>query len=124
MIEHIKAYIARIDKRYQTGETTEHSFRGDLQQLLEETTGYTVINEQKRIDCGAPDLALYKKRVPYAYVEAKDLEGGDLDGRKKNKVQFDRYKTSLNTIVFTDYLDFHLHEAERTRNINYRIASF
>ena len=110
MIENIKAYIKRIDKRYQTGETTEHSFRGDLQQLLEEVTTYTVINEQKRIDCGAPDLSLYKKRVPYAYIEAKDLEGGDLDGRKKNKVQFDRYKASLNTIVFTDYLDFHLYE--------------
>lgn len=110
MIESIKAYIKRIDKRYQTGETTEHSFRGDLQQLLEEITDYTVINEQKRIDCGAPDLALYKKNVPYAYIEAKDLEGGDLDGRNKNKKQFDRYKASLNTIVFTDYLAFHLYE--------------
>ena len=110
MIESIKAYIKSIDKRYQTGETTEHSFRGDLQQLLEDTTDYTVVNEQKRIDCGAPDLALYRKSVPYAYIEAKDLEVGDLDGRKKNKEQFDRYKASLNTIVFTDYLDFHLYE--------------
>ena len=110
MVENIKAYIKSIDKRYQTGETTEHTFRGDLQKLLEETTDYLVINEQKRIDCGAPDLALYKDNVPYAYIEAKDLEGGDLDGRKKNKVQFDRYKSSLNTIVFTDYLDFHLYE--------------
>ena len=110
MEENIKAYIKRIDKRFQTGETTEHSFRGDLQQLIEEITDYTVINEQKRIDCGAPDLALYKKRVPYAYIEAKDIEGGDLDGHKKNKSQFDRYKASLNTIVFTDYLDFHLYE--------------
>ena len=110
MIENIKAYIKSIDKRYQTGETTEHSFRGDLQQLLEDTTDYLVINEQKRINCGAPDLALYKKNVPYAYVEAKDLEVGDLDGRKKNKEQFDRYKASLNTIIFTDYLDFHLYE--------------
>ena len=110
MKEYIKEYIKRIDRRYQTGETTEHSFRGDLQQLLEDTTDYTVINEQKRIDCGAPDLALYKKGVPYAYVEAKDLEGGDLDGHKKNKPQFDKYKASLNTIVFTDYLDFHLYD--------------
>jgi len=106
----IKAYIKHIDLLYQTGVTTEHSFRGDLQKLLEDTTGYKVINEQKRIDCGAPDLALYKNNVPYAYFEAKDLEVGDLDGRKKNKEQFDRYKASLNTIVFTDYLDFHLYE--------------
>ena len=110
MIDLINAYIAQLDKRYQTGETTEHTFRGDLQKLLEDTTGYVVINEQKRIDCGAPDLALYKNKIPYAYFEAKDLEDGDLDGRKKNKEQFDRYKSSLNTIVFTDYLDFHLYE--------------
>ena len=110
MKAYIEEYIKRIDKRFQTGETTEHSFRGDLQQLLEDITDYMVINEQKRIDCGAPDLALYKKNVPYAYFEAKDLEGGDLDGRKKNKPQFDRYKASLTTIVFTDYLDFHLYE--------------
>lgn len=106
----IKAYIKHIDQLYQTGVTTEHSFRGDLQKLLDDTTGYKVINEQKRINCGAPDLALYKNNVPYAYFEAKDLEVGDLDGRKKNKEQFDRYKASLNTIVFTDYLDFHLYE--------------
>lgn len=106
----IKAYIKHIDQLYQTGVTTEHSFRGDLQKLLEDATGYKVINEQKRINCGAPDLALYKNNVPYAYFEAKDLEVGDLDGRKKNKEQFDRYKASLNTIVFTDYLDFHLYE--------------
>ena len=60
MIDLIKAYIKHIDQLYQTGVTTEHSFRGDLQKLLEDTTGYKVINEQKRIDCGAPDLALYK----------------------------------------------------------------
>lgn len=110
MIDFIKAYIKHIDQLYQTGVTTEHSFRGDLQRLLEDTTGYKVINEQKRIDCGAPDLALYKKDVPYAYFEAKDIEGGDLDGRNKNKKQFDRYKAALGTIVFTDYLDFHLYE--------------
>lgn len=110
MIDLIKAYIKHIDQLYQTGVTTEHSFRGDLQKLLEDATGYKVVNEQKRIDCGAPDLALYKNNVPYAYFEAKDLEVGDLDGRKKNKEQFDRYKASLNTIVFTDYLDFHLYE--------------
>lgn len=110
MIEIIKAYIKHIDLLYQTGVTTEHSFRGDLQRLMEETTGYKVVNEPSHIDCGAPDLALYKKGVPYAYIEAKDLEDGDLDGRKKNKEQFDRYKASLGTIIFTDYLDFHLYE--------------
>ena len=73
MIDLIKAYIKHIDQLYQTGVTTEHSFRGDLQQLLEDTTDYTVINEQKRIDCGAPDLALYKKKVPIPCKSAQLL---------------------------------------------------
>ena len=110
MIEHISAYVKNIDKRYQTGQTTEHSFRGDLQQLMQDCTGFVVINEQKRIDCGMPDLALYKNKIALAFIEAKDLNDGDLDGKKKNKEQFDRYKASLDTIIFTDYLDFHLYK--------------
>ena len=110
MTEFISAYVKEIDKLYQTGITTEHSFRPALQHLLQECTQCTVINEQTHIDCGAPDLTMLSKQMPIAYVEAKDLEDGDLDGRKKNKEQFDRYKASLDTIIFTDYLDFHLYE--------------
>ena len=96
---------------YQTGLTTEHSFRPALQRLLQDCTRCTVINEQTHIDCGAPDLTIVSKdKLPVAYIEAKDIEDGDLDGRKKNKEQFDRYKASLDTVIFTDYLDFHLYE--------------
>lgn len=110
MTNPITDYIKEINLLYQTGLTTEHSFRPALQRLLQECTQCTVINEQSHIDCGAPDLTLLHKEMPIAYVEAKDLEDGDLDGRKKNKEQFNRYKASLDTIVFTDYLDFHLYE--------------
>ncbi|MBR0065158.1 MAG: N-6 DNA methylase [Paludibacteraceae bacterium] len=110
MNEFISLYIKEISLLYQTGLTTEHSFRPALQRLLHSCTACTVINEQSHIDCGAPDLTLLCKQLPIAYIEAKDLEDGDLDGRKKNKEQFDRYKASLDTIIFTDYLDFHLYE--------------
>ena len=110
MIQHITAYLKDINALYQTGLTTEHSFRPALQRLLSACTGLIVINEQTHIDCGAPDLTLLHKNIPLAYIEAKDLEDGDLDGRKKNREQFDRYKASLDTIIFTDYLDFHLYE--------------
>lgn len=106
----IATYIKELDQLYQTGITTEHSFRPALQRLLQDCTGYTVINEQSHIDCGAPDLTLLSKDLPIAYIEAKDLDDSDLDGRKKNREQFDRYKASLDTIIFTDYLDFHLYE--------------
>lgn len=81
-----------------------------MARLLKACTACTVINEQSHIDCGAPDLTLLRKGMAVAYIEAKDLEDGDLDGRKKNREQFDRYKASLDTIIFTDYLDFHLYE--------------
>lgn len=110
MTNHIATYIKELDQFYQNGNTTEHSFRPALQRLLQDCTGYTVINEQRHIDCGAPDLTLLSKQLPIAYVEAKYLDDGDLDGRKKNREQFDRYKASLDTIIFTDYLDFHLYE--------------
>ena len=55
-------------------------------------------------------MTILRQNLAVAYIEAKDLEDGDLDGRKKNKEQFDRYKASLDTIIFTDYLDFHLYE--------------
>ena len=110
MTEHISEYIKELNRLFQTHITTEHSFRPALQRLLQSCTGCTVVNEQSHIDCGAPDLTLLRKGMAVAYIEAKDLEDGDLDGRKKNKEQFDRYKASLDTIIFTDYLDFHLYE--------------
>jgi hypothetical protein len=52
----IQDYIDKINTRYQTGITTEHSFRGDLQNLLEQLLpGIIVTNEPTRIKCGAPD---------------------------------------------------------------------
>ncbi len=110
MIDLIKAYIQDLNRQFQTGITTEHSFRPALKQLIEDCTKFKVVNEQSHIDCGAPDMTILRQNLAVAYIEAKDLEDGDLDGRKKNKEQFDRYKASLDTIIFTDYLDFHLYE--------------
>ena len=71
-----------------------------------------VTNEPAKVACGAPDYIITEKKtgLPIAFFEAKDIEDSDLDGRKTHKEQFTRYKNSLDTIVFTDYLDFHLYE--------------
>jgi hypothetical protein len=68
-------------------------------------------NEPKRQKCGAPDYILTQKDIPVGFIEAKDIGDADLEGAKKNgnKEQFDRYKGSLNNIIFTDYLDFYLY---------------
>ncbi len=105
-------YIQNINQRYKLGNATEHTFRGDLQQLLESVVPeIRATNEPKRQTCGAPDYILTKKEIPVGFIEAKDIGDKDLEGLKKtgNKEQFDRYKASLHNLIFTDYLDFHLY---------------
>ncbi|MBZ0242648.1 MAG: DNA methyltransferase, partial [Bacteroidales bacterium] len=108
----IDQYIENINRRYRLGNATEHTFRGDLQQLLESIApAIRATNEPKRQSCGAPDYILTKKDIPVGFIEAKDIGDKDLDGTKKagNKEQFDRYKASLNNLIFTDYINFHLY---------------
>ena len=108
----LEQYIDNIDLRYRLGNATEHTFRGDLQQLLESLVPtIRATNEPKRQSCGAPDYILTKKDIPVGFIEAKDIGDKDLDGTKKtgNKEQFDRYKASLNNLIFTDYINFHLY---------------
>lgn len=108
----VQNYIDSISQRYKLANSTEHTFRGDLQQLIESIVpGVRATNEPKRQSCGAPDYILTRKEIPVGYIEAKDIGDKDLDGLKKtgNKSQFDRYKNSLDNLIFTDYLDFHLY---------------
>ncbi len=108
----LEQYIDNINKRYKLGNATEHTFRGDLQQLLESLVPeIRATNEPKRQSCGAPDYILTKKEIPVGFIEAKDIGDKDLEGAKKtgNKEQFDRYKASLNNLIFTDYIDFHFY---------------
>lgn len=108
----IEKYLDNINQRYLLGNATEHTFRGDLQQLIESLVPkIRATNEPKRQSCGAPDYILTKKDIPVGFIEAKDIGDKDLDGAKKtgNKEQFDRYKASLNNLIFTDYVNFHLY---------------
>ena len=106
----LKEYIKELDQLYQVGNTTEHSFRGSLARYLQSLLpDFVVTNEPRRIECGAPDYVITLNNQPVAFLEAKDINDGDLDGRKVHKEQFNRYKESLNRVIFTDYLDFHLY---------------
>lgn len=117
----IAEYIKQINEQFRTGIAREHSYRPMLQQLLSDMLPNLIVtNEPARIDCGAPDFIISssKTNTPVFYVEAKDIEDRDLDGRKENKEQFTRYKKSLDHIIFTDYLDFHLYEkGEWVKNV-------
>ena len=103
----VQEYIDKIHKRYITGISREHSYRGDLQNLLETLApDVMVTNEPARVACGAPDYIITRKNIPVGYIEAKDI-GVDLSN-KSYKEQFDRYRQSLNNLIITDYLNFQL----------------
>lgn len=120
MINSTSQYIQAVDTIYQTGETTEHSFRGVLETLLntflpklkKNSVPVQIINEPKRKEYGAPDFELRKGDAIISFIETKDLFDKDLRGEndKAHKEQFDRYKKAINTIAFTDYLEFVLYE--------------
>jgi predicted helicase len=103
----LEQYIVSINNRFKLGNATEHSFRGDLQQLIEGLAPEVkATNEPKRQECGAPDYIITRKGIPLGYIEAKDIRA-DL-GSKNYKEQFDRYKQSLQNLIITDYLNFQL----------------
>jgi predicted helicase len=103
----ITQYLAELDKLYRAGNATEHSYRPALKTLLENiTSGLTITNEPKHIECGAPDYIITKNGIPLGYIEAKDIKTGL--NNKANKEQFDRYRQSLNNLIITDYLTFRL----------------
>jgi predicted helicase len=105
----IQQYLDKINTLYKTGNAREHSYRGDLQNLIMAILpDVLVTNEPARVDCGAPDYVLTRRDVPIGYIEAKDI-GVDL-GSKTLKEQFDRYKSGLTNLIFTDYLDFHFYK--------------
>ena len=103
-------YIDVINNRYKLGNATEYTFRGELTNLIESLVpDIKATNEPKRQKCGAPDYILSRSEIEVGYIEAKDIGDIDLEGKKKNKEQFDRYKNGLPNIIFTDYVSFYFY---------------
>ncbi|WP_458402368.1 type ISP restriction/modification enzyme [Candidatus Avelusimicrobium sp.] len=106
-MQNITNYLNEISAKFKTTKTTEHSFRGDLQNFLVNMNPQVqVINEPTRQSCGAPDYIVQKRNTPIGYIEAKDI-WVELD-KIENDEQLTRYKGSLNNLILTNYLDFRL----------------
>ena len=109
----LNQYIETINQRFRQGNATEHTYRGDLQHLLESlVVDIRATNEPKRQSCGAPDYIITRGELPVGFIEAKDIGDKDLEGKKKtgNQEQFDRYKSALSNLIITDYIDFHFYK--------------
>jgi hypothetical protein len=72
----VQQYIDNINSAFKRGNATEHTYRGDLKQLIESIVkDIAATNEPKRQSCGAPDYILTKKDIPVGFIEAKDVGG-------------------------------------------------
>ncbi|KEO90257.1 hypothetical protein EH31_09205 [Erythrobacter longus] len=106
----IAEYLAEIKKLYDSGQTTEHSFRPALERLFKSIDpDLTVINEPRRtVDVGAPDFVFQRGDVSIGWCEAKDI-GKDIRKFAKgdySKEQKGRYAKGLPNLIYTNGLDF------------------
>ena len=70
----IQQYLDKITVLFKTGNAREHSYRGDLQNLIMAILpDVLVTNEPARVSCGAPDYVLTRKDIPIGYIEANRL---------------------------------------------------
>ena len=102
----IPQYIDTVNKRYTSGISREHSYRGDFENLFRALIkDVEITNEPANVtDCGNPDYVLTKGKIPIGYIEAKDI-GKDLNS-KSYKEQFGRYRKGLDNLIITDYIWF------------------
>ena len=110
----IEEYMRRVQAVYETGVTTEHSFRAALGYLFDNIDpNVNSINEPKAMrEVGRPDF-VFKRSVGQSHItlghcEAKDI---DKDVSKKglkdySKEQFARYIKGLPNLIYTNGLDF------------------
>ncbi|MDF1546845.1 MAG: hypothetical protein P1P88_03430 [Bacteroidales bacterium] len=106
----IQQYTETINKRYKSGMAREHSYRGDLEELIREIVqGVEITNEPANVTaCGNPDYVITKGKIPIGFIEAKDI-GKDINS-KQYKEQFDRYRKALDNLIITDYIRFQFYQ--------------
>ncbi len=105
----INKYLDEVQRKFNTGHAREHAYRPALQELVEAINpSINAINDPKQQKVGAPDFIILKNKTPIGYIEAKDIDI-DLEKEFKTKNQFNRYKSSLNNLCFTNYLDFYFY---------------
>jgi hypothetical protein len=83
----LNQYVETINQRFGQGNATEHTYRGDLQHLLESLViDIRATNEPKRQSCGAPDYIIIRGELPVGFIEAKYIGDKYLEGKKKTGI--------------------------------------
>ncbi|MBV5310439.1 type ISP restriction/modification enzyme [Chromatium okenii] len=103
----LTAFINDIAAIYATGNATEHSYRPALSALLNSLAAdLNIINEPKRIACGAPDFMIQSGERVIGHIEAKDVTVALSNFNEQNREQQDRYRKALPNLIYTNCLDW------------------
>lgn len=109
--DNLQAFLDSCQNVLNTGQATEHSYRKSLETLLNSLSPEIIaLNEPKRQKVGAPDFILFKKDLPIAYLEAKDMVIS-LDNHLRTSDQITRYQ-GLGNLCFTNNLDWIFYEGK------------
>ena len=101
----VSEYIEKVNNSNKLVITSENSFRGDLQNLLETLLpNLSVTNEPMSIENGIPNYVISKEGLPVAYIITTDL-GTDLSELDATE-DVRRFKASLRNLIITNYTDF------------------
>jgi len=101
----IRKYLSEIQKNLKTGKAGEQTYRHALKEFVESfDKSIFLLNEPRRVSCGAPDFIVTKGRLTIGYIETKDI-GKNLDEIEKSE-QLKRYRASLTNLILTNYLEF------------------
>lgn len=101
----VSEYIEKVINSNKLGNTSEHRFRGDLQQLLKTLLpNLSVTNEPMSIDYGIPNYVISEEGLPIVYIKTTDI-GTDLDELDGTE-DVRRFKASLSNLITTNYLYF------------------
>jgi hypothetical protein len=101
----VDIYRRQTERELRAGNATEHTHRPALKTLVESLAPkVTATNEPKRVECGAPDLAVIDKRghgpVTLALIQAK--EASTTQTRIEHTVHLRRRLYFVNTMT-TNY---------------------
>jgi len=112
--ETLKAYSEKVKELYESGETTELSFRIVLHELLKNVipSNYNVqiIEEAKREKFGSPDFKVKTNTKIIGYIETKDITVDIHKLKGRDKEQIDRYVKNVENLILTNYKDFILYQ--------------
>jgi hypothetical protein len=101
----VSEYIEKVNNSNKSGITSENSFSGDLQNLLESLLpNLSVTKEPMSIEYGTPNYIISEEELPIAYIKTTDIGNdlNELDGSEDVR----KYKSSLRNLITTNYLDF------------------